>query len=476
MSANKTIVWTIAGSDSGGGAGIQADLKTFQDLGVHGCSVITAVTAQNSVAITHIEPVSGESITAQLHALSDDLPAGALKLGVQSDISVVKAFLSNYFGKVVFDPVISATSGATLTDNLSGLTQLLPYADIVTPNLSEAEKLTGMSIRCYADMSQAAEKLRQMGAKAVLLKGGHYEGGAFKQDYYSDAKRHFWLAASAIERAHTHGSGCTLAAAITAALALGYELPDAVVVAKMYVHQGIRLALALGKGQGPVVQAGFPDQQQDLPFLSDEPIEQCPPAFAKLRAPLGLYPVVDSSEWVLRLAKLGVKTLQLRIKSGDLESEVKSAVRIASQYDLQLFINDHWELALQYGAYGVHLGQEDLSRAHLSRIRDAGLRLGLSTHCFYEVARAHALNPSYIACGPIYATTSKAMAFAPQGLEKLAYWCRLMDYPLVAIGGINLSRAKAVMQTGVDGMALISAITQAGDVAATVAAFQAYEN
>ncbi len=472
MINKKPIVWTIAGSDSGGGAGIQADLKTFHALGVHGCSVITTVTAQNTVAVTDVHALATSVIDAQIQALADDLPAAAVKLGLQGDITALLSFLDQYSGYKVFDPVIGASSGAQLNRRLSDLKALLPYADIVTPNLMEAQALTGISISSYSDMQAAARCLQQCGAKAVLLKGGHYQGGAFKNDYYCDAEQSFWLAASTIDNANTHGSGCTLAAAITAALALGYPLADAVVIAKMFVHQGIRLAKPLGQGQGSVLQGSFPQQQQDLPFLSATPVLAPPAAFAELREAPGLYPVVDSSAWVLRLAKLGINTIQLRIKSGNLAAEVAESVAIAKRYALQLFINDHWQLAIKYGSYGVHLGQEDLQQADLAAIRAAGLRLGISTHCFYEVARAHALSPSYIACGPIYKTDSKDMAFAPQGLARLAYWRRLLTYPLVAIGGINSQRLVAVKETGVAGIAMISAITQAPVLELAVAELQ----
>src|SRR3990167_1866628 len=188
---------------------------------------------------------------------------------------------------------------------------------------------------------------------------------------------------------------------------------------------------------------------QPLPFVN------CGPT------PLGIYPVVDSSSWVLRLAKAGASAIQLRKKEGNsstIQQEIKSAVQISREYSCRLFINDYWQWAIQYGAYGVHLGQEDIFHADFSAIYKANLRLGLSSHCFYEVARAHALRPSYLACGPIFATTSKTMLFSPQGLERLRYWQQLSLYPLVAIGGINLDNVSAVADSGVNGIAMISAI------------------
>lgn len=150
--------------------------------------------------------------------------------------------------------------------------------------------------------------------------------------------------------------------------------------------------------------------------------------------------------------------------SGDaLEQEVARSIAIAKQTDCRLFINDHWELAIKHGAYGVHLGQEDLDTADVSAIRNAGLRLGLSSHCHYEVARAHRYKPSYMACGPVYHTNTKQMPWIPHNLEGLSYWKDTLDYPLVGIGGITQERVAGVAQTGVSGVSLITAITLADD-------------
>ena len=179
---------------------------------------------------------------------------------------------------------------------------------------------------------------------------------------------------------------------------------------------------------------------------------------------MGLYPVVDRAAWIARLIPQGITTIQLRVKDLEgeaLEQEIKNAIKIAQKYQCRLFINDYWQLAIKHGAYGVHLGQEDLEQADLSAIHKAGLRLGLSTHCFYEVAQAACHRPSYIACGPIYHTNTKKMPWVPQGIEKLSYWCCLLDYPLVAIGGINQQRITDVLNTGVDSIAMVTAIMEA---------------
>ena len=191
---------------------------------------------------------------------------------------------------------------------------------------------------------------------------------------------------------------------------------------------------------------------------------------------LGLYPVVDSVIWIERLLTVGVKTLQLRIKHHDSalkRTEIHRSIALAREYNARLFINDEWQLAIEYQAYGVHLGQEDLLTADLAAIAKAGLRLGVSTHSDEEIDRVLPINPSYIALGPVYATQTKEMAMPPQGVNKVAeHVARLGDIPTVAIGGISLGRAKEVLQTGVGSIAVVSAITQAADWHAAVTAFQ----
>ena len=192
--------------------------------------------------------------------------------------------------------------------------------------------------------------------------------------------------------------------------------------------------------------------------------------FAPLIQPIGFYPVVPTAEWVKRLLGWGVRTVQLRIKAADytpakISEQVVAAIKAGKAVpDAQVFINDHWQLALSAGAYGVHLGQEDLDTADIEALRIAGIRLGLSTHTLDELARAKAVQPSYLAIGPIYPTTLKVMPYEPVGLERLAEWARLAaPYPVVAIGGISVQRLAGVLACGVDGVAVVSAVTLAAD-------------
>lgn len=190
-------------------------------------------------------------------------------------------------------------------------------------------------------------------------------------------------------------------------------------------------------------------------------------SFPKTDHRLGLYPVVDSVDWITRLLEWGVTTLQLRIKdpqTPDLEQQIKQAIELGHRYQARLFINDYWQLAIKHGAYGVHLGQEDIQIADLDALRSAGLRLGISTHDSLELADALALQPSYVALGHIFPTQTKDMPSKPQGLINLAAAVgQAGAIPTVAIGGISEARVGDVLATGVGSVALVSAITKAAD-------------
>ncbi|MDD9339091.1 MAG: thiamine phosphate synthase [Providencia heimbachae] len=189
--------------------------------------------------------------------------------------------------------------------------------------------------------------------------------------------------------------------------------------------------------------------------------------FPKTEQKLGLYPVVDSVEWIERLLNAGVSTIQLRIKDkpdDQVRDDIQKAIAIGKQHNARLFINDYWRLAVEFGAYGVHLGQEDLETTDLHAIHQAGLRLGVSTHDEQELTIAKSVRPSYIAMGHIFPTQTKEMPSSPQGLETLKYMVAATpDYPTVAIGGISIDKVPAVLATGVGSVALVSAITQADD-------------
>ncbi|AIN16781.1 thiamine-phosphate diphosphorylase [Yersinia rochesterensis] len=198
---------------------------------------------------------------------------------------------------------------------------------------------------------------------------------------------------------------------------------------------------------------------------SDNALFSAEKGFPATKQRLGLYPVVDSVLWIERLLAAGVTTIQLRIKGledAQVEQDIAAAIELGKRYQARLFINDYWRLAIKHGAYGVHLGQEDLKATDLSAIQQAGLRLGVSTHDEHELAIAKAVRPSYIALGHIFPTQTKQMPSSPQGLAVLKQMVdNTPDYPTVAIGGISIERVPAVLATGVGSVAVVSAITQA---------------
>ncbi|MEI2719314.1 MAG: bifunctional hydroxymethylpyrimidine kinase/phosphomethylpyrimidine kinase [Gemmatimonadales bacterium] len=258
MNGSRRIALTIAGSDSGGGAGIQADLKTFAAWEVYGTSVIVAITAQNTLGVTAVHPVPGEVIAAQLIAVADDLPPNACKSGMLATRELVELVAASIgargWQRYVCDPVMVATSGDRLLDfdAVSAVRdRLLPLAACVTPNLDEAEILTGRSVRTPDAMADAGKALLDLGARAALVKGGHLESDILVDvlvtpegiERYTRPRQH--------TRA-THGTGCTLSAAITASLALGNDLERAVPDALSYLQAAIHAAPGLGGGNGPV--------------------------------------------------------------------------------------------------------------------------------------------------------------------------------------------------------------------------------
>lgn len=250
------IALTIAGSDSGGGAGIQADLKTFQRFGVYGTSVVTAITAQNTLGVTAVHPIPLEMVRAQFAALASDLPAAACKTGMLASRELVRAVSDALDPAIpyVCDPVMVATSGDRLLEPAAErevVERLIPRALLVTPNLDEAAILTGTPVRDPESMERAGRALLELGATAALVKGGHLAGPLLVDLLVTrEGTRRFEH--QRIATRSTHGTGCTLSAAITAGLALGRPLESAVAEALDYVHRAIAAAPGLGSGWGPL--------------------------------------------------------------------------------------------------------------------------------------------------------------------------------------------------------------------------------
>lgn len=258
MTSRPPLVLTVAGSDSGGGAGIQADLKTMLALGVHGMSVLTAVTAQNSRGVQGVWELPVEAVRAQFRAVVDDIGVRAVKTGMLASAALVETvaeLLAPVGAPVVVDPVGVSKHGDPLLAEAaldSVRTKLLPVATVATPNLDEVTQLTGVRVAGEGDMRPAAEAVLSHGPRWVLIKGGHLPGGQEAVDLLTDGTEEHWLRAPRHDNRHTHGTGCTLASAIASGLAKGLEVPEAVRQAKEYVTGAIAAGFALGSGIGPV--------------------------------------------------------------------------------------------------------------------------------------------------------------------------------------------------------------------------------
>lgn len=255
---------TIAGSDSGGGAGIQADLKTFQELKVFGTTALTAVTAQNTLGVQGVFPMEPEAVASQIQSVGEDIGTDALKTGMLFNAGIIQAVSEKIkqFGweKVVVDPVMIAKGGASLLQQeaVSALKyHLLPLCLIITPNIPEAEVLTGMSIRSMDDKKEAAKRIHALGVKNIVIKGGHDTETNESVDILFDGKEFVFFSTPRIETNNTHGTGCTFSAAITAQLAKGSSVREAVSIAKEFIQAAIANPLGIGNGHGPTNHWAF---------------------------------------------------------------------------------------------------------------------------------------------------------------------------------------------------------------------------
>ncbi len=471
----ESSLWLIGGSDPAGNAGIQADLRTCQDIGVNARSIITAVTAQNLTAVGCVEAVSDAVLMAQLELLAKESVPDVIKIGLLASpeqVSLLAALIAEFKVNkpvyVIFDPVMAASSGDRLQGKgvAAAIEQhLLPVVDLLMPNWDEwlqLLKLRHIEVS-EADHLNSFARWYKPGDPQVYLKAGHLNGEQSRDLWFTeDEVRSFATKRLDIK---ARGTGCTLGSALAAYLSKRYIPEDALTLAFAYLQGALRTAQPVIEGFSQLGLPGPWPKMEYLPVVQPAPVLLMD-SFESISADqLGLYPVVDSLVWIRKLINWGVKTLQLRIK-GELtdsaKAEITGAIELAAEHQVRLFINDHWEFALEQGAFGIHLGQEDLEIADLNRIAAAGVRLGVSTHGFYEIAKVIGIKPSYIALGHIFPTKTKDMPSQPQGVERLSHYQQLLDghVPTVAIGGINRDRLAEVKATGVNSIALVTAITE----------------
>ncbi len=465
------IIWSIAGHDSSGGAGLSADQRAADAMGVHLCPIVACVTAQHSSGVEAIFPLPLKQLQAQLAALSQDMPPQAIKTGLLGDVDTIRAVATwvrqlreQHPGlPLVVDPVLGASAGGAAFSNEAVVQayrrELLPLATLITPNRAEALRLLGKPARHDGDaheLPDLASLLRAMGAQTVVITGGDAPQADWAQDWMDTPHAQGWLCSRRVPTRHHHGSGCTFASAAASAMAQGHVSADAVVLAKMLTTQALLNAHEAGRGPGPVMASAaqalgplpYLGLGRALPWQVQYGAHDGAPLFRPFEPPTdGLYGILADSAQLDAAARTGLRCLQLRHKPHEgIQAHIEASARSCMAHGALLFINDHWQAALQQCTHadlqlGLHLGQEDLlalaeaDRAQLLAARGRVV-LGLSSHSAWELARAAGCGASLIACGPVMPTTTKDMPWIPQGEHNLRWWATHSPAPVVAIGGL----------------------------------------
>lgn len=462
---------TIAGSDSCGGAGIQADIKAMTALGVYAASAVTAITSQNTQGVSAVEPVSAAAVEGQIRAVMGDFVVDAVKVGMLGDAGVMRAVaacLREYKPQnIVVDPVMVSTSGHALMDEDAVKTfvgELLPLATLLTPNIPEAERLSGMTIRCAADMDTAAAAICRLGCRAVLIKGGHLKGEEKEDRLYVDGRLAASFRNAAVETMNTHGTGCTLSSAIASLLARGETMLAAVGHAVEYLHGAIvdGKDIRQGKGHGPVSHTHLYRSADDAhPTKRLEGM-----ALQFISHSNGVHAYADGIELAL---KGGCRWVQLRMKEAtdaEFVAEAKKVKALCEEYHAVFIIDDKVNLVRQTGADGVHLGKNDMPIDEARRILGPEYIIGGTANTLDDVDRLYRAGADYIGCGPFRFTTTKKNLSPVLGIEGYRKIIRGMRQrgivlPMVAIGGILPADVRAIMETGVSGVAVSGAVLTA---------------
>ncbi|KAG0480560.1 hypothetical protein HPP92_011418 [Vanilla planifolia] len=460
-------VLTVAGSDSGAGAGIQADIKACGAAGVYCSSVITALTAQNTIGVQRVCSIDENMVAEQLRSVLSDMQVDVVKTGMLPSAGVIKVLCQNIkefpVRAVVVDPVMVSTSGDLLSGptTLTGLQQeLLPLADIVTPNLKEASALLGgislntiddivLLLNPYMNMELALANMYTW-YRNVLVKGGDLPNSLDAIDIFYDGENFHELYGPRRMTRNTHGTGCTLASYIAAELAKGFSMLQAVQEAKTFVDSALLHSQDLMIGKGPQGPFHHLFRQQSIP-------SQKPRFDAKH---LLLYAVTDSamnrkwgrsiSEAVEASIEGGATIVQLREKeaeAGEFVEATMECLDICRTSGVPLLINDRIDIALACDADGVHLGQTDMPAGLARKILGPSKIIGVSCKTAEQAQKAWADGADYIGCGGVFPTTTKQDNLTV-GLEGLRTVCLASQLPVVAIGGINSGNVQSVMQLG----------------------------
>lgn len=467
------VALTIAGSDPSGGAGIQADLRTFAALGVAGLSAITALTVQNSQGVQSVHPVAPDVLAAQLEAVLSDTRPTAVKIGMLGGAEQVRVVIEalRQYGppNVVLDPVFASTGGVPLL-NAEGrrllLTDLLPLCDLVTPNLDELGGLTGVSVGDQSTSQAAVQSLLDRGARGVLLKGGHFAGEPIDRLKTRSATTTFF--GKRVETPHTHGTGCALSAGVAAGLAKGQDLHQSIEEAKRLLTRALQHPTVVGQGRGypDLLTASRLDSQGDYRSHHE-----------RLALLHGLYVITDAqlmpnrSHLEITRAALtgGARIIQLRDKTMSIPQLITTARRLrhlTQEAGALLLINDHVDVALVTEADGVHLGPEDFGPSIARRVLGPDKLVGVSVNSVQEAELA-APFASYFGVGAIFGSSTKSDAGPPIGLGRIGEIKAAFPHiPVVAIGGISRENIASVAEAGANAAAVISAVVSAPDMEA----------
>jgi len=479
------VVLTVAGSDPSGGAGIQADLRTFAALGVVGVSVVTALTVQNSLGVQSVHPVPADVLAAQLDAILSDTRVNAVKIGMlggADQVRAVAAALRKYAPpNVVLDPVLASTGGVPLLDDegrAALLTELMPLCDLITPNLAEASTLTGTSVDTLKTMQAAGERLVSMGIRAALVKGGHLPDEP--NDLLVDNEGHRQIYTDRrVDTAHTHGTGCFLSSAIAAHLAKHFPVDQAVKHSKNLLTRALLSPVTVGNGRG------YPDV---LASVRTNGSARMRTHTERIRLLQGLYVLTDpdlrpdrSAEDTMQAALMGGATIvQIRDKhlpTPELLALVQRLRMIPHEVKALYIVNDRVDVALAANADGVHLGPDDMAPLDARTLMGPDKLVGVSV-ATVDDARAAAPYASYFGVGAIFGSKTKLDAGEPIGVGRIReIKAAFPDIPVVAIGGINAENIAQVAQAGADAAAVVSAVVAAPDMEAAtrelVARFEA---
>lgn len=473
---------TIAGSDSCGGAGIQADIKTMTALGVYAASVITSVTSQNTKGVYDVEPIRAEIVESQLDAVFQDMVVDAVKIGMLGGADVMKtvaACLEKYKPKnIVLDPVMVSTSGHALMneDAVSVLvSDLLPLATLVTPNIPEAERLAGIKINGVEDFDRAAQAITRLGCNAVLIKGGHLEGSEKVDRLYVGGQLKASYHTASVDTRNTHGTGCTLSSAIASLLGRGEIMESAVGHAVEYLHGAICNGQNInqGKGHGPVYHNLMYKSADDMHAVKrlDGVVLQF------ISHSNDRHSYVEGIELAL---KGGCRWVQLRMKDTSDEDFIATAKlvrKMCSEYKATFIVDDRVVLVKTVGADGVHLGKNDMPVDEARKILGSEYIIGGTANTIDDVERLYLAGADYLGCGPFRFTTTKknlSPMLGTEGYKKITDGMRQrgISLPIVAIGGILPQDVHVIMSTGVSGIAVSGAVLNADDPAEEMREFK----